>query len=80
MISEVVPTVDREFLMVFFCSKAMAGGILAMLSNMGFGALVFSSFVPVQFIGGLMIFSMISTSFGTLIILASLIQMIKKYI
>jgi predicted RND superfamily exporter protein len=47
---------------------------------MGFGALLFSSFIPVQFIGGLMVFAMISTSFGTLIILASLMQIIKKYI
>ena len=54
--------------------------LLDAASNMGFGALIFSSFVPVQFIGGLMVFSMISTSFGTLIILASLIQMIKRYI
>ena len=47
-------------------------------SNMGFGALVFSSFIPVQYIGGLMIFAMISTSFGTLIILASCMEIFKK--
>jgi predicted RND superfamily exporter protein len=54
--------------------------LLDAASNMGFGALLFSSFIPVQFIGGLMVFAMISTSFGTLIILASLMQIIKKYI
>ena len=54
--------------------------LLDAASNMGFGALLFSSFIPVQFIGGLMVLAMISTSFGTLIILASLMQIIKKYI
>jgi hypothetical protein len=49
-------------------------------SNMGFGALVFSSFIPVQYIGGLMIFAMISTSFGTLIILASCMEIFKNYL
>ena len=47
-------------------------------SNMGFGALIFSAFIPVQYIGGLMIFAMISTSLGTLIILSSLIELFKN--
>ena len=36
-------------------------------SNMGFGALLFSAFVPIQYIGGLMVFAMVSTSIGTLL-------------
>tara|TARA_E500000178_G_scaffold293468_1_gene298236 strand:- start:599 stop:1534 length:936 start_codon:yes stop_codon:yes gene_type:complete len=47
-------------------------------SNMGFGALIFSAFIPVQYIGGLMIFAMISTSLGTLIILSSLVELFKN--
>ena len=49
-------------------------------SNMGFGALIFSAFIPVQFIGGLMVFAMISTSLGTLILLASSIQLLENHI
>ena len=45
---------------------------------MGFGALLFSAFIPVQYIGGLMIFAMISTSLGTLIILSSLVELFKN--
>ena len=54
--------------------------ILDAASNMGFAALLFSSFVPVQYIGGLMVFAMVSTSFGTLIILASLMEINKNYL
>ena len=46
-------------------------------SNMGFGALLFSSFIPVQYIGGLMVFAMLSTSLGTLTILSSLAEILK---
>jgi predicted RND superfamily exporter protein len=46
-------------------------------SNMGFGALVFSVFLPVQYIGGLMVFAMISTSLGTLVLLASGTQILS---
>ena len=46
-------------------------------SNMGFGALLFSAFVPVQYIGGLMVFAMISTSMGTLTLLSSTAEMLK---
>ena len=49
-------------------------------SNMGFGALIFSAFIPVQFIGGLMVFAMISTSLGTLILLASSIKLLENFI
>ena len=48
--------------------------VLYAASNMGFGALVFSAFVPIQYIGGLMVFAMLSTSLGTLTILLSLIH------
>ena len=46
-------------------------------SNMAFGALLFSSFIPVQHVGGLMVFSMLSTSLGTLILLTSAIELLK---
>ena len=46
-------------------------------SNMGFGALIFSAFLPVQYIGGLMVFAMISTSWGTLVLLASGTQILS---
>ena len=47
-------------------------------SNMGFGALIFSVFLPVQYIGGLMVFAMISTSLGTLVLLASGTQILSN--
>ena len=46
-------------------------------SNMGFGALLFSAFIPVQYMGGLMVFAMISTSIGTLTILSSLAEILR---
>ena len=49
-------------------------------SNMAFGALLISSFVPVQYIGGLMVFAMLSTSIGTLTLLAALTEINKKYL
>ena len=49
--------------------------ILDALSNMAFGALLFSEFIPLQHMGGLMVFAMFSTSFGTLTILASLLEL-----
>ena len=52
--------------------------ILDAASNLGFGALLFSTFVPVQYIGGLVIFAMISTSVGTLTILAVVAEMFKS--
>ena len=48
-------------------------------SNMAFGALLFSSFIPVQHVGGLMVFSMLSTSLGTLILLTSAIELLKIF-
>ena len=54
--------------------------ILDAASNMAFGALLFSSFVPVQYIGGLMVFAMISTSVGTLTILAASTEIFKEYL
>lgn len=52
--------------------------ILDAASNMGFGALLFSAFVPIQYIGGLMVFAMISTSLGTLTVLSALAELLKK--
>ena len=52
--------------------------VLDAASNMGFGALVFSAFVPIQYIGGLMVFAMLSTSLGTLTILSATTELLKK--
>ena len=52
--------------------------ILDAVSNMGFGALLFSVFVPIQYIGGLLIFAMVSTSVATLTILAIVAELMKK--
>jgi|FLOH01.1.fsa_nt_gi uncharacterized protein len=49
-------------------------------SNMGFIALVISAFLPIQYIGGLMTFAMISTSIGTLTLLAASTELLKKKI
>ena len=51
--------------------------LLDVVSNMGFVALLFSILIPLNHMGGLMVFAMISTSFGTLTVLASLIQILK---
>ena len=47
-------------------------------SNMAFGSLLFSAFLPVQYIGGLMVFAMVSTSFGTLTLLATTTELLKN--
>ena len=47
-------------------------------SNMGFGALLFSVFLPIQYIGGLMVFAMVSTSLGALTILAASAELLKN--
>ena len=54
--------------------------ILDACSNMGFGALMFSVFLPIQYIGGLMVFAMVSTSLGTLTILSALTELLKKHL
>ncbi len=54
--------------------------ILDAASNMGFAALLFSLFLPIQYIGGLMVFAMVSTSVGTLTILAAALELLKNRI
>ena len=51
--------------------------LLDVFSNMGFGALIFSSLIPIVHMGGLMVFAMLSTSFGTLTILAAIMEITK---
>jgi uncharacterized protein len=51
--------------------------LLDVFSNMGFIALLFSILIPLNHMGGLMVFAMISTSFGTLTILSSIIKILK---
>jgi len=52
--------------------------ILDAASNMAFGALLFSEFVPMIHMGGLMVFAMVSTSMGTLTLLAVILEMLKN--
>jgi predicted RND superfamily exporter protein len=52
--------------------------ILDSASNMAFGALIASTFIPIQQIGGLMVFAMLSTSLGTLTLMASIVELLKK--
>ena len=54
--------------------------LLDALSNMGFVTLLFSALTPLNYMGGLMVFAMLSTSIGTLTLLASLIELNKKYL
>ena len=52
--------------------------MLDVVSNMGFAALLFSDIVPLNYMGGLMIFAMISTSFGTFILMGATIEILTK--
>jgi len=52
--------------------------MLDVISNMGFAALLFSELIPLNYMGGLMIFAMISTSFGTFILMGTTIKLTKK--
>jgi len=54
--------------------------ILDAISNMAFGALLFSSIIPITHIGGLMVFAMISTAFGSLTILAAVLEKHTQHI
>jgi len=54
--------------------------MLDVVSNMGFAALLFSDLVPLNYMGGLMIFAMISTSFGTFILMGTTIEIFKNRI
>tara|TARA_B110000196_G_C21134472_1_gene660279 strand:- start:1123 stop:2265 length:1143 start_codon:yes stop_codon:yes gene_type:complete len=70
-------TIDPEHLSHEVINDVGYPIILDAGSNMGFGALLFSAFVPVQYIGGLMVFAMISTSLGTLTLLSSATELLK---
>jgi len=52
--------------------------MLDVVSNMGFAALLFSDLVPLNYMGGLMIFAMVSTSFGTFILMGTAIEILTK--
>jgi len=54
--------------------------LLDVASNMGFAALLFSALIPLNYMGGLMVFAMISTSLGTLTLLATIIEIFKKHL
>ena len=52
--------------------------MLDVISNLGFASLLFSSIIPLNYMGALMEFAMISTSFGALTILSSIIELCKN--
>ena len=52
--------------------------LLDVVSNMGFAALLFSDLIPLNYMGGLMIFAMLSTSFGTFLLMGTSIELIKN--
>ena len=52
--------------------------LLDVVSNMGFAALLFSALIPLNYMGGLMVFAMLSTSIGTLTLLATIVEIYKK--
>ena len=54
--------------------------MLDVASNLGFVALLFSAIIPLNYMGALMVFAMISTSFGALIILSSILELMKERI
>ena len=54
--------------------------LLDVVSNLGFAALLFSALIPLNYMGGLMVFAMLSTSLGTLTLLATTIEILKKYL
>lgn len=54
--------------------------LLDAASNMAFGALLVSSLMPLKHMGGLMVVAMIATSFGTLTLMASIMELSKKYL
>ena len=54
--------------------------ILDVISNLGFSALFFSAVVPLNYMGGLMVFAMFSTSIATLTLMASIIEINKNKI
>ena len=52
--------------------------LLDVVSNMGFAALLFSDLIPLNYMGGLMIFAMLSPSFGTFILMGTTIEIFNK--
>lgn len=54
--------------------------LLDAASNMAFGALLVSSLMPLKHMGGLMVVAMIATSFGTLTLMASIMEISRKYL
>ena len=48
--------------------------LLDVLSNMGFATLLFSALIPLNYMGGLMVFAMLSTSIATLTLMSSIIE------
>ena len=69
---------DKDYLTTNVIEDVGYPIILDSASNMSFGALLFSTFIPVQYMGGLMVFAMISTSIGTLTFLAAIAEILKN--
>ena len=54
--------------------------LLDVVSNMGFAALLFSDLIPLNYMGGLMVFAMLTTSFGTFLIMGTTIEILRQRI
>lgn len=54
--------------------------LLDVVSNMGFAALLFSDLIPLNYMGGLMVFAMLTTSFGTFLLMGTTIEILRKKI
>lgn len=51
--------------------------LLDAASNMAFGALMISALLPLKHMGGLMVVAMVATSFGTLTLMASIMELLR---
>ena len=54
--------------------------LLDAASNMAFGTLLVSSLLPLKHMGGLMLVAMVATSFGTLTLLAAIMELSKRHL
>ena len=52
--------------------------LLDAASNMAFGSLLVSSLLPLKHMGGLMVVAMVATSFGTLTLMAAIMELSRK--
>ena len=72
--------VDRSKISILTMDDVGYPILLDVVSNMGFAALLFSDLIPLNYMGGLMIFAMLSTSFGTFLLMGTTIEILRKKI